>query len=123
MKYLCCVCDNRAEKNSKFCKDCEVIYAPVQNESWFIELSDLMKRQRRIDDTEKYSIYDIHSSNFQERFRRERGRPKTSLVVEELIRSIKQADGKVSVRSIEKMCKELDINISRETIRRILTQK
>lgn len=123
MKFLCCVCDNRAEKNSIFCKDCEIIYAPVQNEAWFIELSELMKRQRRIDDIEKYSIYDVHSNNFQERFKRERGRPKTSMVVEELVKGIRGSVNKVSIRHIEDMCKKLGIDISRETIRRILTQK
>lgn len=123
MNYLCCVCDNRAVKNSQFCKDCEVIYSAVENEEWFIELTRLMKKQRKIDNIEKYSIYDLSGVESFARFKRGRGRPKTSMVVTELISNIKQDNPRVSTRSIEEMCKKLDIIISRETIRRILTQK
>ena len=123
MNYLCCVCDNRAMKTSQFCKDCEVIYSAVEKEDWFIELTKLMKKQRRIDQMEKYSIYDLGETELNTRFKRNRGRPRTSMVVTELISNIKTDDPKVSIRSIEDMCKKLDIIISRETIRRILTQK
>ena len=123
MNYLCCVCDNRAMKNSQFCKDCEVIYTAVEKEDWFIELTKLMKKQRRIDNMEKYSIYDLGEIEMGARFRRNRGRPKTSMVVIELVSNIKNDDPRVSTRSIGEMCKKLDIVISRETIRRILTQK
>jgi hypothetical protein len=123
MNYLCCVCDNRAMKSSQFCKDCEVIYSAVENEDWFVELTKLMKKQRRIDNMEKYSIYDLGEIEMNTRFKRNRGRPKTSMVVTELISNIKTDRPRVSIRSIEEMCKKLDIVISRETIRRILTQK
>lgn len=123
MNYLCCVCDNRAIKNSKFCKDCQVIYVDVENEDWFIELTKLMNKQRRIDNIEKYSIYDLTNVPAPTRFKRERGRPKTSMVVNELITNIKTDDPSISIRSIEEMCKKLKINVSRETVRRILTQK
>ena len=123
MNYLCCVCDNRAMKSSQFCKDCEVIYSAVEHEDWFIELTKLMKKQRRIDNMEKYSIYDLGEIEVSSRFKRNRGRPKTSMVVTELISNIKTDRPRVSIRSIEEMCKKLDIVISRETVRRILTQK
>jgi hypothetical protein len=110
-------------KSSQFCKDCEVIYSAVEHEDWFIELTKLMKKQRRIDNMEKYSIYDLGEIEVSSRFKRNRGRPKTSMVVTELISNIKTDRPRVSIRSIEEMCKKLDIVISRETVRRILTQK
>jgi hypothetical protein len=123
MNYLCCVCDNRAIKNSKFCKDCQVIYIDVENEAWFIELTKLMNKQRRIDNMEKYSIYDLSENTIPARFKRERGRPKTSMVITELVTNIRSDNPSISIRNIEEMCKKLNINISRETVRRIVTQK
>jgi hypothetical protein len=122
MTYLCCVCDNRSVRNSKFCKDCEIIYKSVEKEPWFVELCSLMSQQRRIDDREKFSIYNLGESNLSEKFKRERGRPRVSKVINELVKNIKRDTPRVTIRQIVEMCKEIDVFISRETIRRILTQ-
>jgi hypothetical protein len=94
----------------------------VEKEPWFIELCSLMSQQRRIDDREKFSIYNLGESNLSERFRRERGRPRVSKVITELVKNIKRDTPQVTIRQIVEMCKEIDVLISRETIRRILTQ-
>lgn len=122
MNKLCAVCDNYPTSNSIFCKDCEIIYKGVEKEAWFIELTALMKQQRQIDYRERFSIYDQSTSNNYYR-NRNKGRPKVSLVVMELIKNIKRDFPQISIREIEEMCKKSDIIISRETIRRILTQK
>ena len=122
MNRLCAVCDNHSISNSIFCKDCEIIYKGVEKEDWFIELTALMKQQRQIDYRERFSIYDQSVSNQSYR-NRNKGRPKVSLVVIELIKNIKKDFPQISIREIEEMCKKSDIIISRETIRRILTQK
>lgn len=122
MNKLCAVCDNYSSSNSIFCKDCEIIYNGVEKEPWFIELTALMKQQRQIDYRERFSIYDQSTSSNYYR-NRNKGRPKVSLVVMELIKNIKRDFPQISIREIEEMCKKSDIIISRETIRRILTQK
>lgn len=122
MTYLCCVCDNRSARNSKFCKDCEIIYKSVEHEPWFLELCSLMNQQRRIDDREKYSIHTTGEVNLSEIFKRDRGRPKISKVIIELIQNIKRDNPAVTIRQIVEMCNKIDVLISRETVRRILTQ-
>jgi hypothetical protein len=122
MNKLCAVCDNYSSSNSIFCKDCEIIYKGVEKESWFVELTTLMKRQRQIDYKERFSIYDQPGSSYSYK-NRNKGRPKVSLVVIELIKNIKRDFPNISIREIEEMCKKSDIFVSRETIRRILTQK
>jgi hypothetical protein len=82
-----------------------------------------MKRQRRIDDIEKYSIYDSNTKSLQSKVRRGRGRPVTSKVVRELVLSLKDTSPNSSIREIETLCASAGVNVSRETIRRILTQK
>lgn len=119
MSYLCSVCDNRATKGSQFCSDCEVIYAPVQSELWFVELTSLMKRQRWIDDKEKYPFYGSNYSRITTRSKRRPGRPKLTPVAEEVVRNIKRDNPTASVREIEQMCKKAGIDISRETVRRL----
>ncbi len=122
MNKLCAVCDSYSTSNSIFCKDCEIIYKGVEKEPWFIELTALMRKQRQIDYKERFSIYDQPSTPSY-RANRRKGRPKVSLVIMELIRNIKKDFPEISVREIEEMCKKSDIFVSRETIRRILTQK
>lgn len=119
MNYLCSVCDNRANKDSQFCNDCEVIYAPVQNEDWFIELTRLMKKQRWIDDKEKYPLYSSNYERLLTRSKRRPGRPRLTPVAEEVILNIKRDNPTASVRAIEKMCRAAGIFVSRETIRRL----
>lgn len=123
MNYLCCVCDNRAAKESKFCKDCVIIYTEVENESWFIDLCKLMKRQRYIDHMERYTLYKSNSKqNITPKIVRPAGRPKTSIVIKELVNILKRDDKTLSVREIEDICKNSKIHVSRETIRRILKE-
>jgi hypothetical protein len=123
MNYLCCVCDNRASKNSKFCKDCVIIYTEVENEEWFLDLCKLMKKQRLIDSMERYTLYKSNTESVQPlRNPKSTGRPKTSVVVRELIKILKKDDSTLSIREIEDICKNSKINVSRETIRRVLNE-
>lgn len=119
MVYLCCVCDNRAKKDSEFCSECEVIYTPVKNESWFLELTRLMKKQRWIDDKEKYSLHGAAYAQLLTRNKRKIGRPKLSPVMEEIVLNIKRDNPTASVRQIEAMCRKAGVIVSRETIRRL----
>lgn len=123
MNYLCCVCDNRASKDSKFCKDCVVIYTEVENEPWFLDLCKLMTRQRTIDNIEKYPLY---RSNTQAmlplKSKVSSGRPRTSFIIRELVKRLKDDNKSLTIRSIEDICKNSKINVSRETIRRILNE-
>lgn len=123
MSQLCCVCDNFAKRGSRFCADCKIIYSSVNKEPWFEELCNLMKRQRKIDDIEKYSIYDSNTKSLQSKYQRRRGRPTTSKVVRELVLSLKETSPDASIRDIESSCVSAGVIVSRETIRRILTQK
>jgi hypothetical protein len=123
MNYLCCVCDNRAAKDSKFCKDCVVIYTEVENEPWFIDLCKLMKKQRLIDNMERYTLYKSNTQGVVPlKTPRSSGRPKTSIVIKELIKILKKDDKTLSVREIEEICKNSKIKVSRETIRRVLNE-
>jgi hypothetical protein len=121
MNYLCCVCDNRAAKGSQFCKDCVLIYTEVENEEWFKDLCRLMKKQRMIDQMERYTLYKSNSiPNIVPKIVRPTGRPRTSIVIRELVKILKDSDSTLSVREIEEICRVSKINVSRETIRRIL---
>lgn len=123
MNYLCCVCDNRASKGSQFCKDCVLIYTEVENEEWFKDLCKLMKKQRMIDQMERYTLYKSNSiPNIVPKIVRPTGRPKTSVVIRELVRILKKDDANLSVRKIEEICKNSKIKVARETIRRILKE-
>ena len=121
MNYLCCVCDNRASKGSQFCKDCVLIYTEVENEEWFKDLCKLMKKQRYIDHMEKYTIYKSNvSQNLTPKIVKPVGRPKTSIVIRELVRNLKRGDKNLSIRDIEQICKNSKIKVARDTIRLIL---
>lgn len=121
MNYLCCVCDNRAAKGSQFCKDCVLIYTEVENEEWFKDLCRLMKKQRMIDQMERYTLYKSNSiPNIVPKIVRPTGRPRTSVVIKELVKILKDSDSTLSVREIEEICRISKITVSRETIRRIL---
>ena len=123
MNYLCCVCDNRVAKGSQFCKDCVLIYTEVENEGWFKDLCKLMKKQRMIDQMERYTLYKSNSiPNIVPKIVRPTGRPKTSVVIKELVKILKNDDVTLSVREIEDICKKSKITVSRETIRRILKE-
>jgi hypothetical protein len=123
MNYLCCVCDNRAAKGSQFCKDCVLIYTEVENEEWFKDLCRLMKKQRMIDQMERYTLYKSNSiQNIVPKVIRPTGRPRTSIVIRELVKILKDSDSTLSVREIEEICRVSKINVSRETIRRILQE-
>lgn len=123
MNYLCCVCDNRASKGSQFCKDCVLIYTEVENEEWFKDLCKLMKKQRMIDQMERYTLYKSNSiPNIVPKVIRPTGRPKTSIVIRELVKILKDSDSTLSVREIEEICRISKISVSRETIRRILQE-
>lgn len=123
MNYLCCVCDNRAAKGSQFCKDCVLIYTEVENEEWFKDLCRLMKKQRMIDQMERYTLYKSNSiPNIVPKIVRPTGRPRTSVVIRELVRILKKDDENLSVRKIEEICKNSKIKVARETIRRILKE-
>ena len=123
MNYLCCVCDNRASKGSQFCKDCVLIYTEVENEEWFKDLCKLMKKQRMIDQMERYTLYKSNSiPNIVPKVVRPTGRPRTSIVIKELVKILKDDDVTLSVRELEEICKKSKIAVSRETIRRILQE-
>jgi len=122
MSYLCCVCDNYTKPSSKFCKNCEVIYKAVEFEDWFVELSKLMQKQRNIDNMERYSLNTNALFNMETKSKKIAGRPETPPVIKEVILNIKRDNKTMSVRKIEKLCRNSGITISRETIRRILTQ-
>ena len=123
MNYLCCVCDNRAAKGSQFCKDCVLIYTEVENEEWFKDLCRLMKKQRMIDQMERYTLYKSNSiQNIVPKVIRPTGRPRTSIVIRELVKILKDSDSTLSVREIEEICRVSKFNVSRETIRRILQE-
>jgi len=123
MNYLCCVCDNRAAKGSQFCKDCVLIYTEVENEEWFKDLCKLMKKQRMIDQMERYTLYKSNSiQNIVPKIVRPTGRPRTSVVIRELVRILKKDDTNLSVRKIEEICNNSKIKVARETIRRILKE-
>ena len=123
MNYLCSVCDNRAAKGSQFCKDCVLIYTKVEHEEWFKDLCRLMKKQRMIDQMERYTLYKSNSiPNIVPKIVRPTGRPRTSVVIRELVRILKKDDENLSVRKIEEICKNSKIKVARETIRRILKE-
>ena len=123
MNYLCCVCDNRSIKGSKFCKDCVLIYTEVENEEWFLDLCKLMNKQRMIDSMERYVLHSSNSNNgLAPKINRPIGRPKTSIVLRELIKILKKDNKNLSVRDIEEICKNSKLVVSRETIRRILNE-
>lgn len=123
MNYLCCVCDNRSIKGSKFCKDCVLIYTEVENEEWFLDLCKLMKKQRLIDSMERYVLHGTSASyGLAPKINRPLGRPKTSVVIKELIKILKKDDHTLSVRELEEICKNSKLMVSRETIRRILNE-
>jgi hypothetical protein len=81
-----------------------------------------MQKQRNIDNMERYSLNTNALFNMETKSKKIAGRPETPPVIKEVILNIKRDNKTMSVRKIEKLCRNSGITISRETIRRILTQ-
>lgn len=119
----CIICDRFVVRNTQFCNECAILYQGMENEQWFKDLATMMKKQRYIDDMERFSLHSVDSTRRVRARRTKTGRPPVPLIVKELILSLHRGDTTLSTREIEKICKNSGVIVSRETVRRILNAK
>lgn len=117
----CIICDNFVVRNSQFCSECGILYHGMEQEQWFKDLAIMMKKQRYIDDMERFSLHNVDNARRVRARRTKTGRPPVPLIVKELILSLYKGDTTLSTREIEKICKNSGVIVSRETVRRVLT--
>lgn len=118
----CIICDNFATSGTQFCAECVILYTGMENEQWFKDLAIMMKKQRYIDDMERYR-YEQGNTRTMKARRAKIGRPKVPLIARELIIELSKNNPPLSLREIARVCQNSGINISRETVRRVLSQK
>lgn len=118
----CIVCDNFAVRNTEFCSECGILYQGMEEEQWFKDLAIMMKKQRYIDDMERFSLHNVDNGRKVRARRTKTGRPQVPLIVKELILSIYRGDTVLSLREIERICKNSGVSVSIGTIRKILLE-
>lgn len=118
----CIVCDNFATSGTQFCSECAILYTGMEEEQWFKDLASMMKKQRYIDDMERYR-YDGSVQSITKARRAKIGRPRVPLIARELIIALSNNNPPLSLREIAKICKNSGINVSKDTVRRVLYQK
>jgi hypothetical protein len=124
MRYVKCLfCENRRKRSDFLCVSCRSLYGPYDKEVWFFELVKMEKNQRRISRIESTN-YDVdflpkESETYWGSFR-QRGRPKTTELIESYIRSIYKEE--YSVRQITKLCNSAGLVVSRESVRFIINR-
>jgi hypothetical protein len=94
----------------------------MEQEQWFKDLATMMKKQRYIDDMERFSLHNVENGRRVKARRAKIGRPPVPLIVKELILSIYRGDHVLSLREIEKICKNSGVSVSIGTIRKILLE-
>lgn len=117
----CTVCDSFAVRNTQFCSECSILYQGMEEEQWFKDLATMMKKQRYIDDMERFSLHNVDNGRRVRARRAKTGRPPVPLIVKELILSLHKGDTTLSLREIEKICRNSGVTVSYETVRRVLT--
>jgi hypothetical protein len=118
----CIICDNSATSASQFCSECAILYTGMEEEQWFKDLAIMMKKQRYIDDMERYR-YDGSIQQIAKSRRAKIGRPRVPLIARELIIALSKNDPPLSLREIAKICQNSGINVSKDTVRNILYKK
>ena len=118
----CIICDNFSTSGTQFCSDCIILYSGMEDEQWFKDLAVMMKKQRYIDDMERYR-YTADNRHVIRARRAKIGRPKVPLIAKELIFALSKNNPAPSLREIARICQNSGINVSRETVRRVLSQK
>jgi hypothetical protein len=118
----CIVCDNFAKSGTQFCSECAILYTGMEEEQWFKDLATMMKKQRYIDDMERYR-YDGSVQSITKARRAKIGRPRVPLIARELIIALSKNNPTPSLREIARICQNSGINVSKDTVRRVLYQK